>query len=104
VFGVTTNPVWLGLKVLLYGGTVLAGVLIRLSLKPFPEGFKALVIDGSSEAAEKAIGGSMARATPYVYVIWTLVIVIAWLGIAKPGAELENKPSASAPTVATAAR
>ena len=27
-FGVTTNPKWLGLKVLLYGLTVLAGVLI----------------------------------------------------------------------------
>jgi hypothetical protein len=102
LFGVTTEPAWLGLKVLLYGGTVLAGVLIRLSLKPFPEGFRALILDGSSEAAEKAIGGSMARATPYVYVIWTLVILIAWLGIAKPGADLENKPTASA-TVSTAA-
>jgi hypothetical protein len=95
-FGVQTNPKWLGLKVLLYGLTVLSGVLIRISLKPFPEGFKSLVIDGSSEAAEKAIGGSMARATPYVYVIWVLVITIAWLGIAKPGAELENKPKAAA--------
>jgi hypothetical protein len=104
VFGVTTNPGWLGLKVLLYGATVLCGVLIRLSLKPFPEGFKSLILDGSSEAAEKAIGGSMARATPYVYVIWTLVITIAWLGIAKPGAELEGKPSASAPAVVTTIR
>jgi hypothetical protein len=94
-FGVTSDPKWLGLKIALYGLTVLSGVLIRLSLKPFPEGFKSLIVDGSSEAAEKAIGGSMARATPYVYVIWTLVIIIAWLGIAKPGADLENKPQAA---------
>ena len=87
-FGVQTNPKWLGLKIFLYGGTVLCGVLIRLNLKPFGGGFKSLIIDGSSAAAEKAIGGSMARATPFVYVIWTLVIVIAWLGVAKPGANL----------------
>ena len=87
-FCVQTNPKWLGLKIFLYGGTVLCGVLIRLNLKPFGGGFKSLIIDGSSAAAEKAIGGSMARATPFVYVIWTLVIVIAWLGVAKPGANL----------------
>jgi hypothetical protein len=87
-FGVQTNPKWLGLKILLYGVTILCGLLIRLSLKPFSGGFKSLIIDGSSEAAERAIAGSMARATPYVYVIWTLVIVIAWLGVAKPGATL----------------
>ena len=87
-FGAQTNPKWLGLKILLYGGTVLSGVLIRINLKPFSGGFKALILDGSSEAAERAIGGSMARATPYVYVIWTLVVIIAWLGVAKPGATL----------------
>ena len=86
--GAQTNPKWLGLKILLYGGTVLSGVLIRINLKPFSGGFKALILDGSSEAAERAIGGSMARATPYVYVIWTLVVIIAWLGVAKPGATL----------------
>ncbi|HAM24526.1 MAG TPA: hypothetical protein DCM51_03060 [Actinobacteria bacterium] len=87
-FGVESNPRWLGLKIALYGLTVLCGLLIRLSLKPFPAGFMALVKDGSTEAAERAIGGSMARATPFVYVIWALVITIAWLGVAKPGATL----------------
>ena len=52
----------------------------RIDLRKDPMSLQRL-----REAAEKAIGGSMARATPYVYVIWTLVIAIAWLGIAKPG-------------------
>lgn len=94
-FGVETNPKWLGAKVALYGLTIGCGIAIRWYLRPFPGGLQKLMTSGSTPEVEDAVGGSIQRALPFVVAIWVLVIVISFLGIAKPGAELENKPSAA---------
>ena len=38
----------------------------------------------------------------YSILNWVLVIVIAFLGVAKPGAELDNKPTAKGTTTISA--
>jgi hypothetical protein len=96
-FGVTTNPRWLGAKVALYGCAISCGLAIRWFLRPFPAGLSALLTTGSTPEVEDAVGGAIRRSAPFVAAIWILVIVIAFLGVAKPGAKLENHPS-SAPT------
>jgi hypothetical protein len=98
-FGVETNPKWLGAKVALYGVAIACGLAIRVCLRPFSGGLQALLATGSTPTVEDAVGGSIKRAEPFVLAIWVLVIVISFLGVAKPGAQLENKPT-SAPSTA----
>jgi hypothetical protein len=84
-FGVDTNPKWLGAKVAAYGLCIFCGVMIRRELKPFGAAFGHLVTAGSTPEVEKAILGSIRRCEPWVYGIWTLVLVAAFLGVVKPG-------------------
>jgi len=84
-FGVDTNPKWLGAKVAAYGLCIFCGVMIRRQLVPFGPAFGKLVTAGSTPEVEKAILGSIRRCEPWVYGIWTLVLVAALLGVVKPG-------------------
>jgi hypothetical protein len=84
-FGVDTNPKWLGAKVAAYGLCIFCGVMIRRQLKPFGPAFGTLVTTGSTPEVERAILGSIRRCEPWVYGIWTLVLVAALLGVVKPG-------------------
>lgn len=85
-FGVTTNPKWLGAKVALYALAMLCGVFIRFRLRPFGPAFGALVTTGSTEPVERDLRRSIHGAVPFVLTIWVLIVVIAVLGVAKPGA------------------
>ncbi|TIC88027.1 hypothetical protein E8D34_06985 [Nocardioides sp. GY 10113] len=84
-FGVDTNPKWLGAKVIAYGLCIFSGVMIRRQLLPFGPAFGHLVTSGSTPEVERAILGSIRRCEPWVYSIWTLVLVAAALGVIKPG-------------------
>jgi hypothetical protein len=85
-FGVTTNPRWLGAKVALYALTIVCGLLIRVRLRPFGPAFAQLMKDGSTPQVERALHRSVKGCLPYVFAIWATLIVIAALGIIKPGA------------------
>lgn len=87
-FGVETNPKWLAAKVLAYGLSILCGIMIRVSLRPFAPAFASLLKTGATPQVEAFIGGSMRRAIPWVYAIWLLVLVAAVLGVVKPGANV----------------
>lgn len=84
-FGVDTNPKWLGAKVIAYALCIFSGVMIRRQLVPFGPAFGKLVTSGTTPEVEKAILGSIKRCEPWVYAIWTLVLVAALLGVVKPG-------------------
>jgi hypothetical protein len=84
-FGVETNPKWLGAKVVAYALCIFSGVMIRRQLVPFGPAFGKLVTAGSTPEVEKAILGSIKRCEPWVYAIWTLVILAAAIGVIKPG-------------------
>ena len=84
-FGVDTNPKWLGAKVV--------GVRALHLLRRDDPAAAAAVRAGVRQAGhlrldpevEKAILGSIRRCEPWVYAIWTLVLVAAFLGVVKPG-------------------
>jgi len=84
-FGVTTNPKWLAAKVAAYALCILCGVLIRRALLPFGPAFGKLMTEGSTPEVEERIRRSVRSCLPYVYSIWTLVLVAAVLGVVKPG-------------------
>ncbi|GIH81400.1 hypothetical protein [Planobispora longispora] len=87
-FGVSTNPRWLGAKVLLYTLAVAAGLGIRLTLRPFGPAFGELTAAGSTPEREGALRRSIDGCLPYVWVIWGSVLGAAVLGVLKPGAAL----------------
>lgn len=87
-FGVTTNPKWLAGKVCAYALCILGGLMIRVKLRPFAPAFAKLQSAGSTPDVEGAIRGSVRGTLPYVYLIWTMVFVAAFLGVVKPGATL----------------
>ncbi|WP_232835584.1 hypothetical protein [Actinocorallia populi] len=84
-FGVTTNPKWLAAKVAAYALCILCGVMIRRRLAPFGPAFGRLVSEGSSPEVEQQIKHSVRSCLPYVYSIWFLVLLAAFLGVVKPG-------------------
>lgn len=84
-FGVTTNPIWLAGKVAAYALCIACGLAIRLRLAPFGPAWVTLLKSGSSPEVETRIRGSVRGTLPFVYAIWTLVLVAAVLGVAKPG-------------------
>ncbi len=84
-FGVDTNPAWLAGKVAAYALCIFCGIMIRISLRPFGPAFGALMATGSTPEVEAGIGGAMRRAVPWVYSIWVLVLIAAFLGVVKPG-------------------
>ncbi|WP_109526117.1 MULTISPECIES: hypothetical protein [Nocardia] len=87
-FGVTTEPRWLGAKILLYAASIAAGLGIRMTLRPFGPAFGALMTTGSTDEVERAIRRSVDGCLPYVWTIWGSVLAAAALGVLKPGANL----------------
>ncbi|MCM6771937.1 hypothetical protein NDR87_03410 [Nocardia sp. CDC159] len=87
-FGVTTNPRWLGAKILLYTAAIAAGLGIRMTLRPFGSALAALLTTGSDERIETVLRRSVNGCLPYVWVIWGSVLGAAALGVFKPGALL----------------
>jgi hypothetical protein len=75
---------WLAGKLLAFALCVACGLAIRIVAAPFGEGFARLAKEGSSPEIEDQIGRSLARARPFVIAIWVLLIVAAYLGLAKP--------------------
>ncbi|MCC5861334.1 MAG: hypothetical protein JJT93_05410 [Gammaproteobacteria bacterium] len=77
---------WLAAKFLLFAVLVICGLAIRAAIRPFGPAFGRLMQEGSSPEVEAQLGGSVARARPFVLVIWAGLVVAAALGIFKPPA------------------
>ncbi|GGN24398.1 hypothetical protein FHR83_002908 [Actinoplanes campanulatus] len=88
-FGVTTNPKWLGGKVILYALAIAAGLGIRRQLRPFGPAFFGHVMAGTAgDDDEATVKNSVNGCLPYVWVIWGSVLLAGLLGVAKPLANL----------------
>ena len=84
-FGVTTNPDWLAAKVAAYALCIACGLAIRIRVAPFGPAWAELLRTGSSPDVEARIRSSVRGTLPFVYAIWTLVVVAAVLGVVQPG-------------------
>lgn len=84
-FGVSSNPKWLAGKVAAYALCILGGLMIRVKLKPFGPAFAKMMAAGSTPEVEAEIRGSVRGCLPFVYLIWIMVVVAAFLGVVKPG-------------------
>lgn len=75
---------FLAVKVLLFGLIIACGIAIRFALKPFSATFGALVTHGSTPEREAQLKRDLIATYPYVFAIWTMVIVAAILGVVRP--------------------
>lgn len=84
---ITGSPVaapWLAWKALLFGLIFVAAILIDLALKPVGPQLGRLITEGSSDATEIPLRRTMDRTRMFVLVVYALLLVTAWLGVAKP--------------------
>lgn len=78
------NQAWLAAKLVVFALAVAAGLAIRVLAAPFGPAFARVMAEGSRPELEAAMQRAMSRAKPAVVLIWILLLVAAWLGLAKP--------------------
>lgn len=75
---------WLALKILMVGLIFVAGVLLDALFKPAVEAFLEIVSQGGTEERNAKYSRAIAPVYVVVLAIYALVLVAAYLGLAKP--------------------
>ncbi len=78
-------PGWLAGKVLLFGLIFAAAMLIDVAFKPVGPLLGAVLAQGSSDATELPLLKVMNRTRIWVWCVYGLLLMTAWLGVVKPG-------------------
>jgi hypothetical protein len=76
---------WLAAKLLIFAFLVFCGLMIRVGMPPFIEGFRALVANEVTPGTDARMQASLGRMRPWVLAIWVGVLAAAVLGVVKPG-------------------
>jgi hypothetical protein len=74
---------WLGAKVALFALIMTSGIAIRVVLRPFGPAFAELVHAGGGAGQEATMTASVARARPFVVVIWGSLVGSVILAVAR---------------------
>ncbi len=72
---------WLVIKIILFSCTIICGVGIRVTFKPFMEAFRELGLHGSSKNVEDKMKRSLNHAVPFVIGIWVFAGLAAFIGL-----------------------
>lgn len=80
LFGVA----WLDLKVALFGFIILCGIAVRFAADDLPITMGEIAGRGSTPERENRLAKALFRAYPWVVAIYLTLVVITYLGIAKP--------------------
>lgn len=75
---------WLGLKALMFGIIFAAAIMIDVAFKPVGVQLGRLIEEGSSDETELPLLGTMNRTRIWVWVVYLLLLVTAYLGLVKP--------------------
>ncbi|MEM8814657.1 MAG: hypothetical protein AAGE85_02460 [Pseudomonadota bacterium] len=73
-------PYWIALKLMIYGGLVGLGLLVRIKLKPFGPAFARIAQGQGKDADDAAIRASLGGTRPLVVAIWLGLFASAALG------------------------
>jgi len=82
--GGLVGPPWLGLKLVLFAGVILCGLVIRRYIAAVVRVLPELRARGSTPAVEARISHALDRGTYTLWVLWILLVAIGYLGVAKP--------------------
>lgn len=75
---------WISAKFLVFAAIMFCGILIRLRGKDLAPALRAVLAEGSTPEREAAVARASSAVRPWVFSIWALVALAAWIGIAKP--------------------
>jgi hypothetical protein len=82
--GAPLTGAWLGAKALLFGLIFGAAMMIDVAYRPVGAQLGRLLREGSSDATEMPLLATMNRARLWVWTVYLLLLVTAYLGVAKP--------------------
>lgn len=82
--GLLALPLWLTIKLALFGCVFLSGVGIRIALKKFFLAWQEVGEHGSNDVREAAIRRGYVQATLVLLILWALIAVIVALSIGQP--------------------
>lgn len=77
-------PPWLAAKALLFGLIFASAIMIDISFKPVGGLLGALLSEGSSDATEIPLLRTMNQTRIWVWCVYILLLLTAWLGLAGP--------------------
>lgn len=75
---------WLATKSLMFGVIFAAAIMIDVAFKPVGAQLGRLISEGSSDATELPLLRTMNRTRVWVWVVYLLLLVTAYLGLVKP--------------------
>lgn len=90
---------WLIAKLVGFAFLIFCGLMIRIRLKGFIDAYVKLMQGTETADDNRSMQTSLSRVRPWVIGIWIVLVVEAWLGIAKPGAG--TAPAALPPSAKT---
>lgn len=82
--GAPIEPGWLAWKAFLFGMIFAAAIMIDISFKPVGPQLGRLLAEGSSDETELPLLRTMNRTRVWVWLVYLLLVVTSWLGVAKP--------------------
>jgi hypothetical protein len=75
---------WLAAKLVGFALLVFCGLMIRRGFGGFAAGYAALLSGEPTAEQDEAMRRSLYRMRPWVLLIWVILVLEAWLGVAKP--------------------
>ena len=85
IYGLVTGAIyqgnWLAVKVLVFVGMMICGLMIRRQLANFIPAWIKLTSEGADDETNAAIASSIRACHPYVYLIWAGLLINAALGL-----------------------
>jgi hypothetical protein len=84
VLGAPLAPDWLAWKALMFGLIFVAAIMIDVTFKPVGAQLAAVMQEGSSDATEIPLRRTMDRTRIWVWTVYLLLLVTAFLGNVKP--------------------
>lgn len=75
---------WISAKFLVFAAIMYCGILIRVRGRGLAPALRAILAEGSTPDREAAVARASSAVRPWVFAIWGLVVLAAWIGIAKP--------------------
>ena len=82
--GAPLAPTWLALKALMFGLIFVAAIMIDVTFKPVGAQLAAVLQQGSSDATEIPLRRTMDATRVWVWAVYLLLLVTAFLGNVKP--------------------
>lgn len=82
--GEPLTPRWLATKALMFGVIFAAAIMIDVRFRPVGLQLAALINEGSREATEIPLLRTMNRTRVWVWTVYAMLLVTAYLGVVKP--------------------